>query len=89
MPAKDRADLRTAEWARIKKFILERDGGICYGCGGDADTVDHIQPISKGGTSDLGNLGAMCRSCNSRKGDKLLPPRTNWANPRWGVVVPK
>jgi 5-methylcytosine-specific restriction endonuclease McrA len=89
VPAKDRADLRTGEWKRKREYVLQRDGRVCaMNCGREADTVDHIEPVSKGGTSDLGNLVAMCRTCNSRKGDRLMPPRQDWANSRWGVVVP-
>lgn len=32
-------------------------------------TVDHILPVSKGGTNDLFNLQPMCSSCNSKKGN--------------------
>lgn len=88
MPAKDRADLRTGQWKRIAKIVMDRDGGKCSECPADADTVDHIVPVSKGGTNDLGNLRAMCRPCNSKKGAKLIPPRRNWSNNRWGVVIP-
>lgn len=33
-------------------------------------TVDHIDPHSKGGRSKLENAALMCRSCNSRKGNR-------------------
>jgi len=33
-------------------------------------TVDHIDPHSKGGRSRLENAALMCRSCNSRKGNR-------------------
>lgn len=33
-------------------------------------TVDHIVPLSRGGTDELSNLRFLCRSHNSSKGDK-------------------
>jgi len=38
-------------------------------------TVDHILPISKGGSDDKTNLQFMCGPCNQAKGDKLPPGR--------------
>ena len=49
----------------------EYRGLPCAKCGKPSDTVDHIVPISKGGTNDPGNLQPMCISCNSRKHAKL------------------
>lgn len=36
------------------------------------DTIDHVVPLSKGGTNNKDNLIAVCRSCNSKKGAKSL-----------------
>lgn len=68
--------LRRAEFARnyepIKLALIERDGYGCVECGAqDNMTVDHIIPLSKGGTDKLDNLRFLCRGCNSKKNDTL------------------
>ncbi|MBF8189109.1 HNH endonuclease [Nonomuraea sp. K274] len=40
------------------------------GCGAYADTADHITPWTKGGSSAVENLQAMCRPHNSGKRDR-------------------
>jgi 5-methylcytosine-specific restriction endonuclease McrA len=35
-----------------------------------AGSVDHIVPVSKGGTNEESNLRWMCRSCNCSRGAK-------------------
>lgn len=56
---------------KIRKKVLE--AGECALC---LDTrnleVDHDLPISRGGSSELDNLVALCRSCNRKKGTKTL-----------------
>lgn len=42
----------------------------CVYCGEPATQVDHIVPVSKGGTDDVSNLVPACRSCNSSKGNR-------------------
>lgn len=62
---------------QLRNEILERNGFTCQQCGagpGDPDPfnpsrrvrlhVDHIIPISQGGTNDRENLRALCSACN-------------------------
>lgn len=70
--------------------ILARDGHQCQYCGTPLDdsnaTIDHVVPITL--TGSAGNdypdpaLVAACRSCNSRKGARLLV-RLPFASPAW------
>lgn len=47
-----------------------RRDGVCHLCGQPgADTLDHLVPLSKGGTNDPSNLRPAHRACNSRKGN--------------------
>ena len=53
------------EWLEL----CDRHDNCCARCGKQEKlTVDHIQPVSKGGTNDIGNICPLCRSCNSHKG---------------------
>ena len=57
-----------AEWTEI----LERHNYQCAHCGTtERISVDHIIPISKGGTDYASNLQPLCVPCNSRKKDKI------------------
>lgn len=58
------------DWLRVSRFVLERDGFVCYYCGNEATTADHVIPKSKGGPAEPWNLVAACRPCNSRKRDR-------------------
>lgn len=51
--------------ARMRYF-----GNLCWMCGEEADTVDHVKPLSAGGPHMLANLRPACRSCNCRKRDQ-------------------
>lgn len=61
---------------RLRYAILRRNGFRCGYCGhgpGDGATlhVDHIMPVSRGGTNHPDNLIAACFDCNIGKGDRL------------------
>ncbi|GAA2850220.1 hypothetical protein GCM10010472_04100 [Pseudonocardia halophobica] len=62
-----------ADWQKIRKFVLERDGHRCGYCGQPANTVDHIVPKVRGGTDDPQNLRAACDHCNYSKADRAAP----------------
>jgi 5-methylcytosine-specific restriction endonuclease McrA len=58
-----------AEWTALCAFYDNR----CCCCGATAPlTVDHIVPVSQGGTSDISNIQALCSTCNARKGAKTI-----------------
>lgn len=69
--------------------LFKRDGGVCYLCGGECDwsdmdsngnaqsrypSVDHVRPLSKGGTHTWDNIKLAHRACNTRKRDSEYAP---------------
>lgn len=53
----------------IRKALGERDGFKCAGCGTtDRLQIDHVWPLSEGGSNDLDNLQFLCQTCNLAKG---------------------
>lgn len=54
---------------RMKGIVLSEGKNKCIYCGGIAHTVDHIVPVSQGGTNARYNLAACCGTCNADKGD--------------------
>lgn len=39
----------------------------CFYCGGSADQVDHVIPLSQGGSNEISNWVACCITCNAEK----------------------
>jgi 5-methylcytosine-specific restriction endonuclease McrA len=65
-----------AEWQALK----EAQDFRCLMCGQrEPDvtlTVDHVVPVSKGGSNDISNLQGLCKPCNSTKHDRILDLRS-------------
>lgn len=52
----------------LKWKVFKQDGFKCKTCGVDENLeVDHIKPVSKGGSNKLENLQTLCRRCNAHK----------------------
>jgi len=60
--------------------VFKRDSFTCQYCGRKAPDiileVDHIKPVSEGGTNDILNLVTSCKECNSGKSNRLLSDNT-------------
>jgi 5-methylcytosine-specific restriction endonuclease McrA len=64
---RDPRDQRKYKAQRLK--VLNAGGWSCHYCGQDADTVDHVIPIVKGGDPmSIENMVPACKRCNSAKG---------------------
>ncbi len=49
-------------------------------------TTDHLQPVSRGGSNDWGNLCLACLDCNQERKNDL--PRRQPQGPHWGTAKP-
>ena len=70
-----------ADWReeRTRKFqILVSADFTCAYCGSrpgsDLLHVDHLVPVSKGGSDNIENLCCACETCNSRKSNAIIFP---------------
>jgi 5-methylcytosine-specific restriction endonuclease McrA len=52
-----------------RKARAEVYGGLCYLCGRPGKAMDHVIPLSKGGSNWPANLRPICGSCNNTKRD--------------------
>jgi len=70
---------------RIRSLVAERAKGCCEYCFSQQQfathdfSIEHIVPLSKGGTDDLENLSLCCQGCNNYKyiSTEILDPETN------------
>ena len=79
LPSAERADFeevtarkRIPDWLRAA--VIVRDGGRCRRCHATRNLeVDHIVPVSRGGPTEEDNLETLCRRCNRRKWNRIIP----------------
>ena len=68
--------MNRALWKKKRANIWEAQERKCKYCHKLLElseaTMDHIVPVSKGGTGRFENLAVACDKCNSVKGDKLI-----------------
>jgi predicted restriction endonuclease len=61
------------------RALCERYGSRCLACG-DTEAVleaDHVVPLIKGGSDDIGNIQPLCGSCNRKKFVNIVDYRSN------------
>ncbi|WP_409000289.1 HNH endonuclease [Streptomyces europaeiscabiei] len=66
--------VRVATYSRAEVFV--RWGGQCCYCEAPADQLDHVRPVSHGGSDVASNVVPACATCNLSKSDKSL---AQWA----------
>lgn len=81
---------RTTVKKSVRFEVFKRDLYTCRYCGGTPPdcmlVIDHIIPVSKGGTNDISNLVTSCSVCNTGKGarelDATVPPSDSFQRAR-------
>ncbi|EGT3606903.1 HNH endonuclease [Clostridium perfringens] len=73
----------TSEERNYISTVKQKSNTCCY-CGKkltfEERTVDHIQPINRGGETVLENLVVCCEGCNTEKGDMTLQEYIEYKN---------
>ena len=68
-------------YRRVREQVLAEDD-TCWICGNEgADTIDHLLPISRGGSIlDRNNIKPAHQTCNSARGNgsKRMPQSREW-----------
>lgn len=60
----------------IRLSVFKKHGKVCLACGSQNEiSLDHIVPVCRGGWNSINNLQPLCRSCNSKKGKKIIDYR--------------
>ena len=71
---RDTLAMSASDWSMLRAAVLERDHFTCVYCGAKGSAlsplhVDHVIPLSRGGSNDPANLATACRECNCGKRD--------------------
>lgn len=72
---------RKAFGTATRNQITLRDGARCARCLRTDDLhIDHVVPLSRGGSNDINNLRFLCRACNLHKGSRLDSEIPGWVD---------
>ena len=64
---------QNGEYQITEKELKKLYESLCIYCGSNKRiTLDHVIPISRGGSHGIGNIAPACLSCNSSKSDKTI-----------------
>jgi DNA replication protein DnaD len=82
---------RKSTGTRLRFEVFKRDNFTCQYCGRKTPQVvlelDHIHPVSAGGTNDIDNLTTSCWECNRGKADGLLGDRAPFTSTHENTVT--
>lgn len=62
--------LSSSNWKKLRAYVLQRDGHICYVCKEAGNQVDHLVPHYQGGSNHPSNLAVICLPCHKVKTSK-------------------
>lgn len=69
--------------------MYKDQNGLCAYCESSLNLryeVDHMHPVSRGGSNDWTNLALTCQNCNRRKSNKTAEEFVEWDRVRSGSV---
>lgn len=57
----------------LRQRLFDKAGNRCADCGTtERLTIDHILPLSRGGSNSPSNLQVLCSDCNASKGTRVV-----------------
>jgi hypothetical protein len=73
MPIDPKARIVLVRMSKVRKHVFDRDGGKCQHCGATQDLeLDHMIPLSRGGSNTEKNLQVLCASCIRSKDNRSV-----------------
>lgn len=65
----------------VWQAVCKKYADTCIYCGSlENITIEHLTPVSRGGTNKANNLAPACLSCNSSKRNKTYEEYMEWRN---------
>lgn len=85
MPRVRHPEYNARAYKRAAAAVRADPDAVCWICGRlGADTLDHVVPLSRGGTNDPENLRPAHRFCNTGRGaGRPLRPQPRQPSQRW------